>query len=375
MASKDPSTMSPGPQATEDLGIVDGLIQLSFLVQGVLGRAVAVQGLSTIQARLLGTLRDREPGMAQLARLLQLDKSSMTGLVDRAEQRGLVRRVAVPEDGRAVHVTLTSKGRRLAETLTAEVGRQLTGITDDLGVTDRGRLSLLASQLVLRDGAARGLDLSTSATRPPAEQGNLGTNTPAGSRRVQGGDVNERVAVVVGSTRPTRICRGIAEWVLGKAQEASLLHYELLDLAEIDLPFLDEPLKGALGHYEHEHTKAWSRTVSSYGGFVFVFPQYNWGYPAPLKNALDFLYLEWSGKPASCVTYGTRGGGKGALQFHGVLQGLHMRELEDHLEVVITDDDVDGNWQLKDLDATLSPYAAQISAIDAQMIEALKDSQ
>ena len=146
-------------------------------------------------------------------------------------------------------------------------------------------------------------------------------------------DVNERVAVVIGSTRPGRICPGIAEWVRDVAQEHSSLQYELLDLAEVNLPFLDEPLMAALGQYEHEHTRAWSRMVSSYGGFVFVFPQYNWGYPAPLKNALDFLYAEWDGKPVSYVTYGTRGGNRGARQIREVLAGLHMRELDDHLEV------------------------------------------
>ena len=117
--------------------------------------------------------------------------------------------------------------------------------------------------------------------------------------------MNDHVAVVVGSTRPTRICAGIAAWVLTAAQQESVLHYELLDLAEVNLPFLDEPRKAALGQYEHEHTRAWSRLVSSYAGFIFVFPQYNWGYPAPLKNALDFLYHEWNGKPASFVTNGT----------------------------------------------------------------------
>jgi len=184
-----------------------------------------------------------------------------------------------------------------------------------------------------------------------------------------------RVAVVVGSTRPTRICPGIARWVLEAAQEGSLLRYELVDLAEVDLPFLDEPLKAALGQYEHEHTKAWSRVVSSFDGFIFVFPQYNWGYPAPLKNALDFLYHEWRGKPVSCVTYGTRGGAKGALQLHGVLEGIHMRQLDDRLEVFITDDDVDANWQLRDLEALMNPYRAQIRTIAAQMVEALEDTQ
>jgi NAD(P)H-dependent FMN reductase len=184
-----------------------------------------------------------------------------------------------------------------------------------------------------------------------------------------------RVAVVVGSTRPSRICPDIARWVLRAAQEESTLRYELIDLAEVDLPFLDEPLKAALGQYQHEHTRAWSRVVSSFDGFVFVFPQYNWGYPAPLKNALDFLYHEWSGKPASCVTYGTRGGAKGAVQLEGVLDGIHMRRLDERLEVVITDDAVDENWQLRDLEALMHPYRAQITTMDAQMVEALEDSQ
>jgi NAD(P)H-dependent FMN reductase len=82
-------------------------------------------------------------------------------------------------------------------------------------------------------------------------------------------DVSERVAVVIGSTRPGRICPGIAEWVRDVAQAHSSLQYELLDLAEVDLPFLDEPLMAALGRYQHEHTRAWSRTVSSYGGLLF----------------------------------------------------------------------------------------------------------
>jgi NAD(P)H-dependent FMN reductase len=87
----------------------------------------------------------------------------------------------------------------------------------------------------------------------------------------------QRVAVVIGSTRPTRICPGIAAWVKDAAQQESSLRYELLDLAEVGLPFLDEPRIAARGHYEHEHTRAWSRTVAAYSAFVFVFPQWRQG--------------------------------------------------------------------------------------------------
>ena len=185
----------------------------------------------------------------------------------------------------------------------------------------------------------------------------------------------DRVAVIIGSTRPARICPGIARWTREALSADSPLRYDVIDLADVGLPFLDEPLKPALRDYEHEHTKAWSSLIGGYQGFVFVFPQYNWGYPAPLKNALDFLYYEWRGKPAASVTYGTRGGGKGADQLRQVFEGLHMRPLETRLEVVITDDQVDGAWQLTDLAATMRPYAKLFRQLDAEMIEALDDTQ
>jgi NAD(P)H-dependent FMN reductase len=89
----------------------------------------------------------------------------------------------------------------------------------------------------------------------------------------------EPVAVVIGSTRPARICPGIASWVRDALQGSSSLRYELIDLAEVGLPLLDEPLMAALGEYEHDHTRAWSELVCGYRGFVFVFPQYNWDIP------------------------------------------------------------------------------------------------
>ena len=186
-------------------------------------------------------------------------------------------------------------------------------------------------------------------------------------------DVEEarRVAVIIGSTRPTRITPGIAEWVRDVAQRDSALTYELVDLAEVDLPFLDEPRMAALGDYAHDHTRAWSAIADSFDAYIFVFPQYNWGYPAVLKNALDFLYAEWRDKPATFLTFGTRGGSRAAEQFHVILLGLGMRELEQHVEAVITKEDLDDDWQLRDLDLTLQPYADQVRAIDGLMVEAL----
>ncbi len=143
-----------GPQA--DLGILDGLVQLSFAIQRVLERVADEHELSLVQLRLLGILRDREPGMQEIATFLELDKSSVTGLVDRAERRGLVRRASSPEDGRAVRVALTEQGRELTKKGVKQLQRELSALVEGLTEADRKRLSGLASQLVFNANARRG---------------------------------------------------------------------------------------------------------------------------------------------------------------------------------------------------------------------------
>jgi DNA-binding MarR family transcriptional regulator len=98
--------------------------------------------------RLLGILRDREPGILALARQLELDKSSVTGLVDRAERRGLVERVADPDDGRAVRVRLTKAGRALAARGAEEVGDELLAATTGLSEPQRRQIAALLSRVV-----------------------------------------------------------------------------------------------------------------------------------------------------------------------------------------------------------------------------------
>ena len=133
------------------------------------------------------------------------------------------------------------------------------------------------------------------------------------------------VLVIIGSTRARRICPAIADWVAGIGRAALKRPVALIDLRDWHLPMDDEPGVPAMGVYEGDHTSAWSEMIAGASGFVFVTPQYNWGYPAPLKNALDHLYKEWSGKPALIVTYGGHGGGKAGRQLRQVLKGLHMK--------------------------------------------------
>ena len=145
--AREPEAVEQGG-AAEQGDTVDALVQLSFLVQGVLARMASEHDLSLIQVRLLGILRDRRPGMLELARLLGLDKSSMTGLVGRAEKRGLVRRSPSPHDGRAVLVSLTPLGHRLAEQCGSGIGRSVTALTERLTPADLDHLTRCAALLI-----------------------------------------------------------------------------------------------------------------------------------------------------------------------------------------------------------------------------------
>jgi NAD(P)H-dependent FMN reductase len=116
-----------------------------------------------------------------------------------------------------------------------------------------------------------------------------------------------KIAVIIGSTRPNRKGEAVGKWVFEQAQKRSDAEYGLIDLKEINLPFLDEPKSPSAGDYAHDHTKAWSATIHALDAFVFVTPEYNHGVCPPLKNALDFLYREWNNKVAGFVGYGVNG--------------------------------------------------------------------
>src|SRR5690348_9990483 len=103
--------------------------------------------------------------------------------------------------------------------------------------------------------------------------------------------------VILASTRPGRAGPAIASWFLAHAERHGKFAVHLIDLALVALPLLDEPHHPRLRRYEHEHTKAWSRTIDAADAFVFVTPEYNYGSPPSLVNALDYLHYEWAYKP------------------------------------------------------------------------------
>jgi NAD(P)H-dependent FMN reductase len=117
-----------------------------------------------------------------------------------------------------------------------------------------------------------------------------------------------KIAIILGSTRPNRVGAIVAQWVNGLASKRTDAEFELVDVAELDLPLLDEELPPAVGNYARRHTQDWAAKVASFDAFVVVTPEYNHSVPAGLKNALDFVYAEWANKAAGFVSYGAAGG-------------------------------------------------------------------
>ncbi|MEX1220316.1 MAG: NAD(P)H-dependent oxidoreductase [Solirubrobacterales bacterium] len=123
-----------------------------------------------------------------------------------------------------------------------------------------------------------------------------------------------RLHIIVGSVRPVRVGLPVGLWMDSVARGDERFDVTLVDLAEVNLPFLDEPEMPHLGKYTHEHTKAWSRTIDSADAFVLVMPEYNGGVSPALKNALDFLSAEWKHKAVGLVSYGGISAGQRGAQ-------------------------------------------------------------
>jgi DNA-binding MarR family transcriptional regulator len=132
---------------SSDPELLDALVQLSFSIHDILAQVAARHDVSVTQVRLFGTLRGREPAMSDLKDHLALEKSSVSGLIDRAERRGLVVRTTGHPDGRAVHVRLTEQGAELATRFADEVYAELETRLAPLSDREQRRLLELAAQL------------------------------------------------------------------------------------------------------------------------------------------------------------------------------------------------------------------------------------
>jgi NAD(P)H-dependent FMN reductase len=137
-----------------------------------------------------------------------------------------------------------------------------------------------------------------------------------------------KIAVIIGSTRPGRVGESVARWVYDIAKSRRDAEFELVDIADFNLPLLDEPVPPSQGKYSQPHTKVWAKKVASFDAYVFVTPEYNHGTCGALKNALDFVYAEWNNKAAGFVGYGSAGGTRAVEHLRLVtseLQIAHVR--------------------------------------------------
>lgn len=147
-----------------------------------------------------------------------------------------------------------------------------------------------------------------------------------------------KIAIITGSTRPGRQSPTVARWVQGIAAERTDADFQILDIADFDLPLLNEPFPPAMGRYTQDHTKRWAAEVAGYDGFVFVTPEYNHSARAALKNALDFLNAEWADKAAGFVSYGGALGARAVEHLRGVMGELRIADVRGHVGLSMYDD-------------------------------------
>jgi len=169
-----------------------------------------------------------------------------------------------------------------------------------------------------------------------------------------------KLGVIVSTTRPTRIGPKVADWVAEQAAAAGW-DVEVLDVSH--LPFLDEDEMPSRGKYAKPHTLDWARTIAATDAVVVVTAQYNRSFPAPIKNAIDYLYAEWAGKPVGLVGYGWGGAPDARADLARILGHVKADVVGSTGLVFNQDLQVDGSM------AVTSEQAAAVTGLLAQIAE------
>jgi NAD(P)H-dependent FMN reductase len=143
-----------------------------------------------------------------------------------------------------------------------------------------------------------------------------------------------KLMILIASTRPGRVGLPVSEWFEQAAREHGGFDVEVVDLLELGLPMMDEPNHPRFHDYTKQHTKDWSAQVAAADAFVFVMPEYNYGFNAPLKNAIDYLHVEWQYKSVGFVSYGGISAGTRAVQMlKQVVTTLKMTPLSEAVSI------------------------------------------
>lgn len=136
-----------------------------------------------------------------------------------------------------------------------------------------------------------------------------------------------RIAIVIGSTRPTRFADKPAAWLKEKAEARGDMDVEIVDVADFDLPFFDEAASEMWAPSQSPAAQAWQKKVGEFDGFVFMVAEYNHSVTGALKNALDQAYTQWVRKPFSAMGYGGLGAARAVEHLRGIGVELQMAPL------------------------------------------------
>jgi len=183
-----------------------------------------------------------------------------------------------------------------------------------------------------------------------------------------------KIQVIIGSTRPTRINENITKWLVDIASQDKSANYEIIDLADWNLPFIDEPMPPMMEQYKHDHTKKWSDKIKQGDGYIFVSPEYNAGYPAVLKNAVDYLNVEWKEKPVLIANYGFSGGVSAGAQLKQVAERLGMKPTAISPSFTITRDHFGEDGQIKDIKKAFEEYESTVESANEELLELVNSS-
>ena len=160
-----------------------------------------------------------------------------------------------------------------------------------------------------------------------------------------------KIHIIFGSTRPNRKGEQVANWVVEQASAQKDFEVEFIDLRDWPLPFYNEveSVDDLDGKFSTDLATAWGEKLKEADGFIIVTPEYNHGYPAVLKNALDYAYYEWARKPIAFVSYGgSAGGARSVEQLRLVSLEFHMAPIGTSVNLVGFKRLFDENGKLKD---------------------------
>ena len=180
---------------------------------------------------------------------------------------------------------------------------------------------------------------------------------------------------IICSTRPGRIGPSVAQWFHGHANEQGNFESEVIDLGDFNLPVYDEPHHPRTQKYEHDHTKAWSESVSRADAYAFVIPEYNFCPPPAFVNALNYIYREWNYKPCGFVSYGGASGGvRSAVNARQLVTTLKMMPMVEGVMVQMPWEKLDdsGNFVAEQPHAQSATAMLEEMAKWAQALKAMR---